>query len=209
MTDFRREYGSLTLNVEGAMDSPYALFEQWLNEILETDNYDPTAMVLSTIGEDDFPDSRVVLLKGIHEGNFLFYTNYTSAKANQIRKNAKVALNFFWPYMARQIRVTGHASPLSSEQNDEYFASRPRMSQIAAIASDQSAVLDSRLQLEERMNQLIETYGQQPIIRPDHWGGYAVTPIKIEFWQGRDNRLHDRLLYEKCEQQWKIMRLAP
>lgn len=210
MADFRREYGSLVLNVAGAEQSPFALFENWLSEIIETDNYDPTAMVLSTIDEDGLPDSRVVLLKGIEQGRFLFYTNYGSSKAQQIEANSKVALNFFWPFMARQVRISGVAAKLDDKANDLYFESRPRLSQIAAIASDQSQPIASRQVLEDKMNELIDTFGQDPIIRPKDWGGYAVEPFKVEFWQGRDNRLHDRLLYTKHDsEEWLISRLAP
>ena len=209
MADVRREYGNLSLDNDLEKMDPYLLFENWLNEIVKTDNYDPTSMLLSTQDESGWPDSRVVLLKGIEQENFIFYTNYSSSKAKQIEANPKVGLNFFWPFMARQIRIQGTATKLSNKENDDYFYSRPRLSQIAAIASPQSEIIESRLLLEKNMNALIDKYGQEPIIRPDHWGGYAVTPIKMEFWQGRDNRLHDRLLFEKSLNDWIINRLAP
>ena len=209
MADVRREYGSLSLDNDMSQADPYVLFEKWLDEIIETDNYDPTSMLLSTQDSNGFPDSRVVLLKGLDNGKFLFYTNYTSQKAKQIAANNKVSLNFFWPFMARQIRIMGIASKLNDEQNDTYFYSRPRDSQISAIASPQSQEIASRDILDDKVNELILKYGQEPIIRPDHWGGYEVLPIKIEFWQGRNNRLHDRLLFEKKENDWIISRLAP
>lgn len=209
MADVRREYGGFDLNIKGADKDPYVLFEYWLDEIVKTDNYDPTAMLLSTLDENGAPDSRVVLLKGIDQGDFLFYTNYTSSKAKQIDNKPNVSLNFFWPYMARQIRIKGIATKLNEKQNDDYFYSRPRLSQIAAIASPQSQVISSRLELEDNMNQLIEKYGQEPIIRPEHWGGFSVEPSEIEFWQGRDNRLHDRLIYKKDSTLWSVERLAP
>lgn len=209
MTDVRREYGGLDLNVKGSEQDPYLLFNRWLDEIVKTDNYDPTAMLLSTIDFDGRPDSRVVLLKGIEQESFLFYTNYNSSKAIQIDSNPNVSLNFFWPYMARQINIKGIASKLTAKQNDDYFYSRPRLSQIAAIASKQSEILKDRMELEEQMNLLIEKYEQEPIIRPENWGGFAVKPNEIEFWQGRDNRLHDRLIYKKLAEKWQICRLAP
>ncbi len=209
MADVRREYGGLSLDKDLNKMDPYLLFESWLNEVVKTDNYDPTSMLLSTQDESGWPDSRVVLLKGVEQEKFIFYTNYSSSKAKQIEANPKVALNFFWPFMARQLRIQGTVTKLSNTKNDDYFYSRPRLSQIAAIASPQSDVIDSRLFLEKKMNDLIEKYGQEPIVRPNDWGGYAVTPIKMEFWQGRDNRLHDRLLFEKSINDWKIKRLAP
>lgn len=209
MADARREYGSLSLDDDVNCLNPYVIFETWLSEIIATDNYDPTSMLLSTQDPSGYPDSRVVLLKGVNEGEFIFYTNYSSQKANQISNNNKVSLNFFWPFMARQVRIQGVATKLNDDENDEYFYSRPRLSQISAIASPQSQQIDSRLMLEETMNQLIVKYGQEPIIRPKHWGGYSVNPKKIEFWQGRDNRLHDRLLFEKNKNNWQISRLAP
>lgn len=210
MRDVRREYGKLTLERGQENQDPFVLFEAWFNELLSTDNYDPTAMLLSTIDENNQPDSRVVLLKGLEQQKFIFYTNYTSSKAKHMERNPCVSLNFFWPFMARQVRIQGIAAKLNSAESDAYFLSRPRMSQIAAIASEQSSVLNSREQLEHRMNQLIEKYGQEPIIRPDTWGGYTVSPKKIEFWQGRDSRLHDRLQYTKDdEESWLIERLAP
>lgn len=209
MADVRREYGNLSLDDDIPQLDPYELFEAWLSEILKTDNYDPTSMLLSTQDPSGFPDSRVVLLKGLEAGKFIFYTNYTSQKANQIACNNKVALNFFWPFLARQIRIQGTAQKLNDDANDIYFYSRPRESQISAIASPQSQKIQSRSVLDDKVNELIQHYGQAPIIRPDHWGGYAVEPIKIEFWQGRNNRLHDRLLFEKNEKTWNISRLAP
>jgi pyridoxamine 5'-phosphate oxidase len=210
MADYRREYGALTLNIAGAEKDPFILFEDWLTAILRTDNYDPTAMMLSTVDENGCPDSRVVLLKGVENGEFLFYTNYKSTKAQQLALNPNVSLNFFWPFMARQIRIKGTVAKLNNQKNDDYFYSRPKLSQIAAIASEQSSVLASRQALENRMNDLIDKFGQEPILRPENWGGYTVMPTEIEFWQGRDNRLHDRLHYKKMsENEWQIRRLAP
>lgn len=210
MSDVRRDYGTLSLTHEELDNDPFIIFAEWLDIIVKTDNYDPTAMVLSTVDSNNQVDSRVVLLKGIENKAFHFYTNYSSNKSKQIEVNNKVALNFFWPFMARQIRIKGTVEKLSSEKNDEYFSSRPRLSQIAAIASNQSEMISSRQILEDRVNTLIEKFGQASVLRPDNWGGYAVNPSEIEFWQGRDNRLHDRFLFKKnVNFEWIISRLAP
>lgn len=210
MAGIRREYGQLSLSEGRASDSPIIQFEHWFAEVVETEKSDPTAMVLSTVDEQGHPDSRVVLLKGLHKGCFVFYTNYQSPKAQQINHHPSVALNFYWPEMARQIRIRGVATRVSQATSDAYFASRPIASQLSAIASPQSREINSREKLEQTLNQLIAKHQQQPIIRPDHWGGYEVKPQEIEFWQGRDNRLHDRVHYYRDEQgQWIHRRLAP
>lgn len=210
MADFRREYGRLTLTKKNASHCPIEQLNAWFEDIIETDNYDPTAMVLSTTDKQNHPDSRVVLLKGIENGHFIFYTNYTSTKAEQLENNSAVALNFFWPFLSRQIRVKGFVSRVSDAVSDEYFLSRPRLSRFAAHASAQSSVIDSRQNLEDKMNRLLQEVGDKPIIRPNNWGGYAVTPHEFEFWQGRDNRLHDRLRYTLSdESQWALERLEP
>ena len=211
VSDLRREYGDLSLDADSLSNDPFVLFSDWLEMIIKTDNYDPTAMVLSTIDPLEQVDSRVVLLKEVDNESFIFYTNYSSSKSIQISSNNKVALNFFWPVMSRQIRIKGLVHKVSDEKSDAYFKSRPQLSQIAAVASPQSKIIDSRLQLENKVNMLIKKYGQKPIIRPNDWGGYAVTPTEIEFWQGRDNRLHDRFLYKKdfSTALWSFIRLAP
>lgn len=210
MADFRREYGNLTLGKDNAFSCPYEQFNLWFKDIIRTDNYDPTAMLLSTIDEHGHPDARVVLLKGLDEGHFLFYTNYKSAKANDIERNPHVSLNFFWPFLSRQIRIKGTAAKVTEHVSDEYFASRPKMSRIAAHASHQSQIIDSRDVLENKMNQLIDIFGSEPVLRPQNWGGYAVKPTYFEYWQGRDNRLHDRITYSLDDDAiWIIHRLAP
>ena len=207
--DLRREYGKLTLTKSQAASDPLQQFESWFEDILKTENPDPTAMLLSTIDAQGQPDSRVVLLKGISSEGFVFYTNYNSTKAQHIENNPKVCVNFFWPRLVRQVKIRGTVAKISAEQSDSYFHSRPFMSQIGAIASPQSEVLPDREALEARMNALIEKYGQEAIMRPEHWGGYRLTPTEYEFWQGRDNRLHDRLRYTPSDDGWLIERLAP
>lgn len=205
----RRNYGQLALHEEDANKNPIEQFKVWFADIAESETSDPSAMVLSTVDENGLPDSRVVLLKGIENSTFIFYTNYESAKAIQLRHTAYAALNFYWPSKARQVRVRGSVVCASSEQSDAYFSSRPVESQLGAIASPQSRKIASRQWLEDEFNKLLEQHSQQPIIRPQNWGGYVVIPEEMEFWQGRDNRLHDRLHYFKQENEWLCQRLAP
>ncbi len=209
IADIRREYGELSLSLSEAADTPFEQFKCWFEQVLQTEKSDPTAMVLSTIDEQGHPDSRVVLLKGIEDDAFVFYTNYQSSKAQQLDHQPYAALNFYWPQMARQVRIRGMTTRISAEQSDSYFSSRPVSSQFSAIASPQSREIASRKHLEQRLNELIEKYGQQPIIRPEFWGGYQLMPDDFEFWQGRDNRLHDRIHYFSGQGQWQKRRLAP
>lgn len=205
----RREYGNLSLSEDAALADPMAQFKLWFEEALNSEKSDPTAMVLSTVDDQGRPDSRVVLLKGLFEGGLVFYTNYQSAKAMQLQAIPYAALNFYWPQMARQIRVRGRVKKTSKEQSDEYFASRPQSSQLSALASPQSQAIGTRAELEARLNKLIATHGQAAVVRPDYWGGYWVVPEEIEFWQGRDNRLHDRIHYYQEKGLWLHRRLAP
>jgi pyridoxamine 5'-phosphate oxidase len=209
LANIRREYGQLQLQEETAQTDPFLQFTIWFEEVLDVEQSDPTAMVLSTIDEQGYPDSRVVLLKGLRDHAFVFYTNYQSAKAMQIQANPHVALNFYWPEMVRQVRIRGTIQQVSASESDAYFASRPRESQCSAVASPQSQVISGRCELEARLNTVIQTVGQSPVVRPEIWGGYAVIPDAVEFWQGRDNRLHDRLLYVQEDGVWCIKRLAP
>ena len=209
IADIRREYGDLSLSEEEAADSPILQFERWFAEVIKTEKSDPTAMVLSTVDDRGHPDSRVVLLKEIDDSSFVFYTNYESAKAIQITMNPYVALNFYWPDMARQVRIRGRVKRTSTIQSDLYFSSRPKTSQLSAISSPQSREVSDRAELEQRLNELIAKHQQEPIVRPAHWGGYEVCPDEIEFWQGRDNRLHDRIHYFRKDGTWVHRRLAP
>ena len=208
LSDIRRDYGQLSLSEGEIKENPIAQFECWFMEVLKVEKQDPTAMVLSTVDESGHPDSRVVLLKAIDDNSFVFYTNYESTKSLQMSKNPYVALNFYWPEMARQVRVRGTVTRTSKAQSDEYFSSRPIASQLSAIVSPQSRKVDTRDELENRLNELIAQF-QQPILRPKHWGGYVVLPHEIEFWQGRDNRLHDRIHYFQENNTWTHRRLAP
>lgn len=207
--NIRRDYGSLSLNEDSMASDPIDQFVMWFEEGVNHEITDPTAMVLATVDEQGRPDSRVVLLKGIEQGNFLFYTNYQSTKAVQIQTNPYAALNFYWPQMVRQIRIRGKIQKTSIEQSDNYFSSRPTKSQLSAIISPQSQEISSRAFLEQKLDDLEQQSEHNPLSRPQHWGGYQVIPYEIEFWQGRDNRLHDRILYFKQNKSWLYRRLAP
>lgn len=210
ISDIRREYGQLKLGEKEVHASPIAQFKHWFEESLTTETDDPTAMVCSTVDENGLPDSRVVLLKDVDEDAFVFYTNYLSTKGRQIQNNPNVALNFYWPKLVRQVRIRGQATRTTATQSDAYFSSRPIASQFAAILSLQSQALNSESTLEERLNKLMSEHSpDKPISRPIHWGGYAVVPDEMEFWQGRDNRLHDRIHYFRQDGVWFHRRLAP
>lgn len=208
LAEIRREYGDLRLDEQSIDACPILQFQKWFSEVVQSELADPTAMVLSSIDHEGRPDSRVVLLKGIEDNHFVFYTNYLSVKAKQLAQHPAVALNFFWPTMARQVRIRGYAKKVTEAQSDAYFASRPHHSKISATVSLQSEVIASREALERAFNDLLQAQ-QETIVRPQHWGGYAITPDTIEFWQGRDNRLHDRIQYVQQKEGWVYRRLAP
>lgn len=209
IADIRREYGDLNLSEQSLPEDPIIQFKLWFEDVLKNEKNDPTAMVLSTADQQGCPDSRVVLLKGLDGGKFVFYTNYQSTKAKQIQNNPYAALNFYWPQMSRQVRIRGQIKPVDQEQSDLYFSTRPIKSQFSAIVSPQSHEIGERESLEKALNELIQKHGQEPVLRPTYWGGYMVIPDEIEFWQGRDNRLHDRIHYYLHDGQWKYHRLAP
>lgn len=206
-SDIRREYGAHYLNEHEIQENPLTQFNLWFNEVLATEIADPTAMVLSTVDEQGLPDSRVVLLKDIDEHGFIFYTNYHSTKSLQLESKPYAALNFYWPTMARQVRIRGPVKRVSKEQSDQYFSSRPLHSQYSSFISQQSHPIENRQVLEDQLHTLIEQ--QLPVKRPAHWGGYIVSPEEYEFWQGRDNRLHDRIHYYREQDSWVHRRLAP
>lgn len=209
LKDIRREYGDKILRREDLQGDPLKLFERWFSEVLKTQNPDPTAMSLATVDPKGQPDVRMVLLKGITDGKLVFYTNYASTKATQLEVNPNVAINFYWPEMARQVRIRGSVEKISPQESDAYFASRPLKAQLSALLSNQSNVIEDSADLEKKLNALIDEHGQEPVVRPKHWGGYRVIPREYEFWQGRDNRLHDRYRYVRVSGGWQIQRLAP
>lgn len=209
IADIRRDYGELNLDEQLIHENPIEQFKTWFAEVLAEEPHDPTAMVLSTVDEQGFPDSRVVLLKGIDEDSFVFYTNYKSVKGIQLEHNPHAALNFYWPHMARQVRIRGVIAKVKPEISDNYFSSRPLYSQIGAVISPQSQKINDRAFLEDALQKLVQNQEQQTIARPNHWGGYSLVPQEIEFWQGRDNRLHDRIAYCRQNNIWIHQRLAP
>jgi pyridoxamine 5'-phosphate oxidase len=210
IADLRRDYGALSLDESDLPEDPLTQFTLWFEGALESEAEDPTAMVLSTVDEKGNPDSRVVLLKGIEDGSFLFYTNYHSTKGRQVQHHPQVALNFYWPTMVRQVRIRGRIQKISAEKSDAYFLSRPFKSQQSAVVSPQSQEIPNRSFLEDALKDLEQSSHAMNLSRPKHWGGYQIIPSEIEFWQGRDNRLHDRIQYYKNKQgQWLYRRLAP
>jgi pyridoxamine 5'-phosphate oxidase len=208
--DLRREYDREQLNEAGLPADPLVLFNSWLEEAVRSDNPDPTAMTLSTVDRQGAPSSRMVLLKKIHGHKLVFFTSYRSRKAREIQRNPRVAVHFFWPQQERQVKITGSAEVLDDESADHYFNSRPFESQVAAWASSQSEVIPDRDHLEREFQhylQKFEVSGKVP--RPSTWGAYAITPRRMEFWQGGRFRLHDRIEYTLQEEAWNMVRLAP
>lgn len=205
----RNEYTYSGITRENVAQNPFTQFNQWMREVIDSGEKEPTAMTLSTFGTDGFPHSRIVLLKFIDDEGFTFFTNYKSAKGQDIEINNAVGLHFFWSNLERQIRIVGFAKKTSRELSENYFLTRPVESQIGAWASDQSEEIESRNYLESRFEHFKNKFQDQIVPLPSHWGGYKIIPQKIEFWQGRNSRLHDRILYEKVNESWKIKRLAP
>ncbi|MEZ5105691.1 MAG: pyridoxamine 5'-phosphate oxidase [Draconibacterium sp.] len=205
----RREYKHAELLEDNMDKDPFNQFEKWLENALHARVFDATAMSVSTIGTDGFPQTRIVLLKNYGPEGFTFFTNYNSEKGKSILQNPKVALHFFWPELERQIRITGSAEKTSEDVSNSYFSSRPLLSQLSAVISDQSNKIPSRNYLEEKLNTLKTSLKSGMPERPENWGGFLVKPVKFEFWQGRENRLHDRILYENLDEKWIISRLAP
>lgn len=208
--NYRKTYDKSELIEANIGDNPMELFQKWFYETEASEGIDePNAMTVSTIGLDGFPKSRVVLLKKYTHEGFIFYTNYESEKGKAIANNPNVCISFFWPNMERQIIIKGKAEKIASNLSDGYFESRPDGSKLGAIVSDQSSVIASREVLETKLKSLEAAYQSKEIKRPDFWGGFIVKPISMEFWQGRPNRLHDRIRYTLEAIDWKIERLAP
>ncbi len=209
MKDLRQNYTKGQLLESEIPNSPYDLFSSWFQDALEADAIvEPNAMVLSTSLEDR-PDSRIVLLKDVREEEFVFYTNYQSHKGKQLGQNSQCTLLFPWIGLERQVIVSGFAQKVSKSESEEYFFSRPEASQIGAWASSQSAKIESREDLENQLSQFEEKFKKDAMVKPPHWGGFAVVPSEIEFWQGRPNRLHDRILYSQNLGKWTTDRLQP
>jgi pyridoxamine 5'-phosphate oxidase len=208
--DFRKEYMQRGLHESEVDANPFQQFQRWFDDARAATPIEPNAMALATVGNDGRPSLRMVLLKDMDERGFVFYTNYESRKGHELADTPWAALTFFWPEMERQIRIEGRVEPVSAEESDAYFHSRPVGSQLSASASPQSQVIAGREVLEERVTELSAQYQVQEIPRPANWGGFRVIPDTIEFWQGRPNRLHDRLRYRLlADGRWQIERLAP
>ncbi|MEZ4857759.1 MAG: pyridoxamine 5'-phosphate oxidase [Flavobacteriaceae bacterium] len=208
--DYRKNYKKGVLDEKWVDKNPFQQFRTWFYNVKDSGGVDEVnAMTLTTIGIDGFPRGRVVLLKKYDENGFYFYTNYTSEKGKAIEKNNKVSLSFFWPNIERQVIIKGFAEKTSEEDARNYFASRPKGSQLGALLSDQSSLVESRAVLERELKELEEEYENKEVPKPEHWGGYVVHPLEFEFWQGRPNRLHDRIRYRLLGIDWIIERLAP
>ena len=210
ISDLRREYASRALVESEAADDPLRQFELWLNEAMKASLLEATAMTLATSSPAGEPSARIVLLKGFDERGFVFFTNYESAKGRDLDANPRASLLFFWAELERQVRVTGAVSRTTADESSAYFHSRPFESQLGAWASAQSRVLTDRAALEARQSELREAHRDREVPLPPYWGGYRVAPERMEFWQGRTSRLHDRLVYSKqADGSWSRVRLAP
>lgn len=210
IADIRREYKLQTLEEELMHADPFLQFGKWWNEAITASVDEVNAMTLATASADGLPSARIVLLKGYDTNGFVFFTNYDSFKGMQIAENPRACLVFFWKELERQVRITGLIRKVSAEVSDEYYQSRPIGSQVGAIISPQSKVIESREWLTKREFKVLKEFDGKPVNRPSNWGGYCVQPVTIEFWQGRPNRLHDRIQYSLQENgEWKIERLAP
>jgi len=211
LADLRQSYSQRTLSEADVRPTPVSQFRAWLDEALAAHLDEPTAMTVSTVGPDGQPSARVVLLKGLpDDATFLFYTNYDSRKGQELAAQPRAALTFFWPGLERQVRVEGRIEKAPEAMSTDYFQSRPRGSQVGAWASPQSQPITDREALETREHEVEQQFaGQDPLPRPPHWGGYLLHPTRVEFWQGRPSRLHDRIVYEQAGDTWRLSRLAP
>jgi len=209
LRDIRTNYQKFELTKQSVNKDPVQQLNLWLNDAIAIQKFDPTAMVLSTIDQSGFPESRVVLLKELNPDGLIFFTNYSSKKGKQITANQQVSVVFFWPELERQVRIKGKAEKISEEDSESYFKSRPIDSQLGAWASPQSEVIENRATLDENFAHFQKFFESHEIIKPPHWGGFVIRPEYFEFWQGRSNRLHDRIEYCKSYQSWVIHRLAP
>ncbi|MCE2731968.1 MAG: pyridoxamine 5'-phosphate oxidase [Cyclobacteriaceae bacterium] len=210
LQNLRKEYAKASLDEKSVLQNPVKQFEKWFAEAMQANLPEPNAMCLATVSADGRPSQRIVLLKEIDNGDFVFYTNYQSKKGLHLAQNPVCSVTFFWHELERQVRIEGIAEKVSEEKSIAYFQSRPVGSQIGAWVSPQSTPIASRSILEDRLTKIEERFaGLQKLPKPQQWGGFAIRPLLIEFWQGRPNRLHDRIEYTRTDNDWKILRLAP
>ncbi len=209
ISSLRNEYSKLTLSDTELSKNPFTQFDTWFKEVVNSDQIEPTAMIVGTVDQQKQPTQRTVLLKDYSEEGFTFYTNYKSRKGIQLEENPKINLLFPWYHLQRQVIISGTIAKVSRENSEQYFHSRPRGSQLSAFVSNQSEEISSREELESKLQKAKEEFAKKEVPLPQDWGGYLVTPTSFEFWQGRENRLHDRFFYELLDSQWKISRLAP
>ncbi|WP_285056313.1 pyridoxamine 5'-phosphate oxidase [Pedobacter ginsengisoli] len=207
--NLRQDYLAAELTEQDIDRNPVVQFQNWFKDAIDAQLYEPNVMTLATSDRFGKPSARIVLLKGVDNDGFVFFTNYESSKGQHLLENPQAALVFFWAELQRQVRVEGVVSKVADEVSDAYFHSRPAGSQIGALASPQSKVIGDRSLLETKVTELTAQYTGREIPRPLNWGGYLVEPTKIEFWQGRSSRLHDRIVYELIDGSWIINRLAP
>ncbi len=209
ITKIRKEYAQHGLREEDLDVNPFVQFQRWLQEALDAQLPEPNAMMLATATKDGKPSVRVVLLRGVDERGFFFYTDYRSRKSKELLENPHAALVFFWQELERQVRIEGVVEKTSAKESNDYFQTRPFESRVAAWASDQSSVLPNRQTLEKKFEELQKKYDGKEVPLPPFWGGFRLIPDTIEFWQGREHRLHDRLRYAKQREGWIIDRLSP
>ena len=209
LQDMRQDYKKAELSEESVSESPFVQFEKWFGDAQKSQLLEPNSMVLATCGSDGLPNLRAVLLKIFDERGFVFFTNYHSNKAREIEENPNVAAEFLWLDLERQVRVHGRCEKISTAESLSYFLKRSRESQIGAWVSDQSKIISSRKMLMMQIEKMKAKFQSGDVPLPDFWGGYRILPQSIEFWQGRESRLHDRILYTKEGENWKISRLAP
>lgn len=207
--DLRKEYIRASLDVTDTLSDPVKQFQKWFKEAQEAQVNEPNAMTLSTVTAEGKPDARIVLIKEVNEKGFSFFTNYQSRKGKELEKHPYAALTFYWPELERQVRIEGEVEKLDEDTSNSYFNSRPRGSQISAWTSPQSQEIPNRGTLEIRQRDYEERFNGQEVPRPEHWGGFVVKPLRVEFWQGRASRLHDRIVFERTAGGWNCKRLAP
>lgn len=209
LQNLRQDYKSATLDESDVDDNPITQFKKWFDHAVDAKIFEPNAMTLATADKAGRPDARIVLLKGVDHNGFKFFTNYLSQKGKELKRNPYACLVFFWPELERQIRIEGTVEKLDKETSEEYFKTRPVASQIGAVASPQSQIIPNRQFLEEKFEDFKVKNQDKEITKPAHWGGYIVKPTRIEFWQGRRSRLHDRINFELVKGIWTKTRLAP